>query len=408
MGISVSELRAAGLGDRFEAIEDAVGDHLEGTNANVAVVSEPFAGRDVMLDYAEEFLGAATRRIAFDRVVRGDLPDLDTHEVILVDNCQYLYTREVGGFDALDRFLEAVARSDALFVTSWNRYAWEYLATVREVHHYFPTRIEIPSLDADQVGDLLTATYGPDLPEFVETDEAGRVKTIGFDTYSIPLWGDWTLDVPVPALNMEYVTFRFVDDVEDDTRAVVFQKIETLSEGDPGVATALWERSVRDGEVAPAYVEEVDEQLDLDHEAAFVLEIVLSKERISREQLDRITETEPIDEPLQRLRQQGVVIIETVEEGEEDTATLGDVEGQDVVAGDGPLESTEAVAGDEALEAPDVIEEEVVDDSDEAVGTGSRELEANGGDPGTREVVRIVPERLHASVRHLRGRQLIW
>lgn len=372
MSIDVDDLEAAGLGDRFDAIEDAVGDHLEGSNANVAVISEPFAGRDVLLDYAEEFLGAATRRITFDSVVTGveDLPDLDTHEVVLIDNCQYLYTRQVGGFDVFDRFLERVAASDALFVTSWNRYAWDYLAAVRDVDQYFPTQVPIPALDANQVTDLLTSNYGPDLPDFVETGEAGRVKTIGFDAYPVPLWGEWTLDVPVPELNLEYVTFRFLSDVEEDAQAVVFRKIASLSKGDPGVATALWERSVRDGEIAPAYVEEVDQSLDLDDDAAFVLEIVVSKERIDREQLDRITETEPIADPLQTLLRHDLV--------EVDEVTVG-TDGEEV-----PLSEMD--------------EDDVVDAAENGI----------DDEPETRDVVSIVPYRLHASVRHLKGRQLIW
>lgn len=435
MGISVDDLRAAGLDDRFEAIEDAVGDHLEGDNANVAVISEPFAGRDVLLDYAQEFLGAATRRITFDAVVRGALPDLDTHEVILVDNCQYLYTREIGGFDPLDRFLAAITTSDALFVTSWNRYAWQYLDTVREVDRYFPRQIDIPALSADQVADLLTSNYGPDLPEFVETEAGGRVKTIGFDTHEVPLWGDWSVGLPVPELNLEYVRFRFLSDVEEDTQAVVFQKIATLSAGDPGIATWLWERSVRDGEIAPAYVEEVEQSLDLDHDAAFVLEIIVSKEHIARAELDRIVDIDPIDEPLQSLVHQGAVTIETIAAdeptgrtavGQEGEMILDDTIDDDVIAdakmgaaGTSPEmtddpEAPSAAVDDDPTDPTDVAEAEPVPGLDEPAADGSAppatDVEADGGsgDPETREVVRIVPELLHASVRHLRGRQLIW
>ncbi len=335
MTIDTTDLEAAGLEGLFDDVEAALGDHLEGEHSNVAVVSDPFAGRRALLNYAAEVLGPAAGRISLEAVVDGELPDLTSHEVILLDDCQYLYSRQVDGFETLDRFLRAVVDSDALVVTGWNRYAWEYLDAVRDVGRHFPVQIRIPRLEDYQVADLLESKYGPGLPAFVETGDAGRVKTLDFGRRPVDLWSGRTVGIPVPKLNLEYVTFRFLSDVEEGTRAVVFQKIATLSQGNPGVATALWERSVRDGEIAPAYVEEVDKTLELDDDAAFVLEIVVSKERVGRATLDAIVETEPIDTALQSLVEQGVV--------------------------------------------------EVTD--------------------GT---VSIVPERLHSSVRHLEGRQLIW
>jgi hypothetical protein len=335
MDITEADLRAAGLGDRFDAIDAAVADHLDGTVSNVAVIGEPFAGREVLIEYADEEFGAASQRLTIDGVVK-DIDDIEfpNAEVIVVEGCHYLYTRQIGGYDVLDDFLAEVVERDALFVTSWNRYAWDYLSTIRDIEHTFPVQIRIPPLDSAAVTELLLNHYGPEMPSFVQTGDAGRVKSIGFSRWGVSV-GSRSVSVPVPELNLEYITSRSQTEEYGNVEAVVFQKLTYLSDGNPGVAGHLWERSVRDGEVAPAYIEEVEGVLALDDDEAFLLELVLAKGEVTVEMLQDILVNVPVQRSLGTLANKGVL--------------------------------------------------EVAD--------------------GT---VSLVPERLHATAEHLRGRQLIW
>jgi hypothetical protein len=333
--VAVEDLEAAGFDEQFSIVETAVESHLEGKVSNVAVVSEPFAGREVFLDYAEETFGAATGRITFEEIVTGELPEFPVAEIVLVDNCHHLYTRQIGGFDLLETFLDRVVTQDALYVTSWNRYAWTYLSAVTGVDVAFPTTINIPRIDAGQVGELLASYHGSPLPRFVEVEDRGRMRTIDIEWASRPLMGDRSVPLPRLDVNSEYLLSRFADDVELELEAVVYQQLATLSLGAPGAVTALWDRSIREGAIAPGYVNEVDEPLDIDHDEAFVLEIVLTNEDIAYERLERICKDLPIDRAIQTLLTQGVVSI----------------------------------------------------------------------DDGR---VRITPERLYATVKHLAGRQLVW
>jgi hypothetical protein len=308
--ITVEDLEAAGLGEQFTAVEEAVERYLEGEVSNVAVVTEPFAGREVFLDYAEEVFGAATGRVTFEEVVTGELPEFPVAEIVLVDNCHYLYTREIGGFDVLERFLDRVARRDALYVTSWNRYAWAYLSAVSNVDDAFPETINIPPLDADQIADLIASYHGTPLPMFVDDGDTGRVKTVDVEWRSLSLVGDRTVPVPRPQLHTEYAFSRMRSETDIGIEAAVYRRIARLSEGDPGVAVAIWDRSVRDGKIAPSYVQEVDRPLDIDHDDAFVLEVILTNERIEREQIARVCDDIPVEQSLQTLSAHGVISID--------------------------------------------------------------------------------------------------
>lgn len=312
MSISVEDLKAAGIDHLITAVEDAITEYRGGWSPNVAVVAEQFAGRDVLLDDAHERLDTSIERVTFDAVVAGELPEFPDCEVVFVDNCHYLYTRQIGGFDVLDGFLERIAASDTMFVTSWNRYAWNYLIPIRNVDEVFATTLTIPSLSADRMAELLTSNYATTMPEFVQTDAGGRVKTIGFERHAITLPGNRQVDLTLPELNVEYLASRDLSTHDDiaDVEAVVFQKIAQLSKGNPGVATVLWERSIRDGTIAPAYIEEVDRALDLTDHEAFVLAVVLAKERIARATLADILAEIPVHRALQNLTEQGVLAVD--------------------------------------------------------------------------------------------------
>ena len=308
--ITVDDLRAAGLDEHFNALDAAITQYQNGGSPNVAVVSEPFGGREALLEYVTDSVEGVDHVTFPSTATAANLPDLAEHDALVLSDCHSLFTRRIGGFDVLDEFLESVAASDTFVVTAWNEYAWSYLRAVRDVHESFGTVVPDPDLSAEQVAALLTDRYEATLPEFVETDAGGRVKSISFESYPLRIVGNWTVPIPRPELNLEYITsWSPGNDETEDTRAVVFQKIALLSNGNPGIATVLFENSMTDGQIAPAYVEDLDRNPDLDDEEAFVLWTILANDDRSRDDLDSLLEDIPVDRRLQTLEQQNLVNI---------------------------------------------------------------------------------------------------
>lgn len=310
MDLTTSDFEAAGLSAELEAIETAVGDHLEGRNANVAVIGEPYAGRDLLLSHAESHLGAASGDVSFDAPVT-ETSDLEfpNREVVVVEGCHYLYRRHIGGFDVLDAFLEHVADSDAMYVTAWNRWAWDYLAGVHDVDRTFPVQVPIPRLDAEAITHLVES-HVDHLPTFVETDAHGRVKTLDVTATRVNPVGDVELSVPTPELNLEYLTARDLDEQFGDVERVVYERLANLAEGNPGVALALWDRAVDDGRISPTSLEEPEGGLSLDDDAAFALTTILCKERLTVDALERVREDLAVPQAVDSLANQGLVTVE--------------------------------------------------------------------------------------------------
>jgi hypothetical protein len=308
--LTASHLEAAGLGRQLDAIEDAVETHLEGSHANVAVVAEPYAGRDVLLSKGEAHLGAAAGHVAFEEPVTDpETLEFPNREVVFVEGCHYLYERRVDGFDALDAFVERTAEADALFVTAWNRWAWDYVAAVRDVDRAFPETVEVPRLDAEAI-TALVQEHVDERPSFVESGDYGRVKTVDVDTTTVGSVAGRDVRVPVPEFNVEYLTAQDLGDEYGDVERVVYERLARLSEGNPGVALALWADAARDGELSAAELDERDAPLELDDDEAFALTTVLCKERLSFDALDRLLDDVDVALAVQTLAYHDLVTVE--------------------------------------------------------------------------------------------------
>jgi hypothetical protein len=308
--LSIADFEAAGLDARLEALESTIENAENESSANVAVLSEPLAGKRSLIQHAVNMLENPLH-VSFDRVPEDDsLPAIDGSQPLVVENCQYLFERSIGGFELLDTFLERLALSEPLVVTSWNSFAWDYLDAITEVEESFTETIRLPSLSGGQISDLLDAREDVSQPGFVTTAEYGRFKTIDVDHYSLRLFGDRAVDIPIPRPNTEWVSSWFVDDTDESIESVVYEKISRVASGNPGVALALWRESISDGEVAPADIREPDADHGIDATQAHLLWVILCKGSITRNTLDERFEEVSVDKELQTLADRGLVVTE--------------------------------------------------------------------------------------------------
>lgn len=283
------------LGEEYERFESVL---AERRGEPIAVLGAPFAGRETVLDEAAARLDAT--RVRLDP---GDSADavrsaLDDGPVV-IDDCQHLYERRIGGFDALDGVLDALATAEATVVTGWNRYAWAYLAAVRDLDGGIPHRFEVGPVATERLAELLLARY-EEMPRFVADDGTSGAITLRRRSVG---WGEYAVSVPLPAVNPAAVAGWGGGD--PDPRDVVFERLAGVSGRNLGVATALWE-GYRSAEMRPSDVAAAGDDLDLDRETAFGLRIVLAKERVRQSELAEVL-GDACDRVLGRLDREGLV-----------------------------------------------------------------------------------------------------
>ncbi|MUV85780.1 hypothetical protein GJ631_04135 [Natronomonas sp. CBA1123] len=273
-GVGLSAL----LGDDEETFSRVVDGRTPGP---LAVIGSPFGGRETVLARAADRLDA--RHVRFDAdTSAADAVDALAGGPTVVEGCHHLYTRTVGGFRPLSQFLDSLAETETTVVTGWNRFAWSYLDAVRNVGTVIPTHVEINGLSGEEVATFVEAN-ATERPTFRrdETDESPF--TVRRHEVTV---ADRTVSVPLPALDRKAMVARRTEDL--DPKTATFERLATVSDGNPGVALAIWKHCV-DGDVRPTDIETLDLDADLNREAAFCLRILLSTEWVDRATLaDRI------------------------------------------------------------------------------------------------------------------------
>lgn len=280
------------LGDDAAAFDRALAD----PSGSVAVVGPPYAGREHVLDAAADRFGTRRRSLGTDDSDLRDPP-------VVVDGCHHLYQRTVGGFDRLDAFRDRLAGADGPVVTGWTTHAWDYLATTRGLDREFSTCVRLAPLDAATLGEALVdemTRFEPDGP-----DEGGLFAVRRHEV----TWRGRRLSVPVPTVDRAHLAAT-LHDTDPEPRDVTLSRLAQVSGGNLGVAAALWDR-VGDGPVRPSDVPAPAADHDLDDDEAFLLRILLAKERASRRELAAVV-GETADRVVARLARAGSV---TAEEG---------------------------------------------------------------------------------------------
>ena len=214
-------------GDPFgEPVAEAVETARSGVP--VAVVGAPFGGREHVL-----------RRVAADLDTP---PALD--EPTVLAGAHHCHTREIGGFDRLETLFERAATTDAPVVTGWNAFAWEYCHQARAVGRQFDP-VHVPALERAEIATLVDA-WAPGVTFRAPPVEGPGLLSVERRSVAVP--GAGPVSLPVPRLHTDALAARPAD---DDPEPAVVRQLTDLSDGNPGVARALWTNCVADDEVSP-------------------------------------------------------------------------------------------------------------------------------------------------------------
>jgi hypothetical protein len=238
----------------FEAALDA--------GRTIAVTGEPYAGRGSVLEYAADVLD--TELIRLDPGEPAGRLELGAGPLV-VDDCQQLYTRRVGGFDQLRETLTALLNSDQPVVTGWNTVAWVYLDRVEAIGDAFDEEISVQQLSADELEAYVRERR--EIPT-IEGDDLGD-SVVSAEEYS----AGW-VDLRVPKIDLGVLNDQ-IWPTPVPARAF-FDRLRSLSRGNPGVALALLDQ-LDDEPVSPSDL--TTPSVDLDETGDFLLRLLLGSER---------------------------------------------------------------------------------------------------------------------------------
>lgn len=277
------------LDEETREIQRALVDYDAGACRNVAVVGDPLSGKSTLVDAVISRYGQPIRKVSLTSI-RDNVDDITAGAgrkgIITVDDCQYLFTRSIGGFEAVEKFLDIAVTSGRLYITTWNTFAWNYLEHVFDLPDYFPVIVAVPAMDTGGIEAIIGASY--DLGKIRYIDDAknnGPLVKLKWDT--VRLKGS--------AIKIPYIApgTGILDSVSGKDspgiRQMVFRKITELSNGNPGVAMAIWQKAYSNEEIRTGNISIPEFDTDLDPDEAFMLSNLLMMKSATENDLLKIT-----------------------------------------------------------------------------------------------------------------------
>jgi len=303
-----------GCEQEFEKITRAIDRFGSGAPSHIAVVAEPMYGRTRIVNEIRRIYGDRVHYLSFESIISpSTLPDFSSidSDIIVIDNCQFLATRRIGGFETLDLFLRRQITSKKLFITTWNAHSWHYLSAVMHLDAYFPTIVILPRMDTPLLKQVIMARHKPGEIRFSDQGTAERSMFFSLIHRSIRL-PFMKKEITVPWLKLNFtVMLRKIPRkkrVQVSTEDVIFEKINRIAQGNPGVAILLWETSLNNNTLSLSAINEIPYTISLDPDESFILSIILSMESLHAKDLAAITGSEmDIERVLYRLVQQNLI-----------------------------------------------------------------------------------------------------
>ncbi|AKB29250.1 hypothetical protein MSSAC_2831 [Methanosarcina siciliae C2J] len=286
-----------GLREEIGKIQASIADYETGKKLNIAIVAGTLAGKTALLGEIERINRNRAAGIILSEIVRNrkeiSIPD-DTKRVMLYDNCHYLYMRKPGGFDIFYEFLDMISSQEKLFVTTWNLYSWRYLSEAFGIERYFPVQIFIPAFEKENLRLFILKRYGKAEIRFENDEESKKEPFIYMEKYPLELSSlGRKIFVPVLKINLPYLRQRFLHEEETQTAEErVFEKIYLESKGNPGIAWRIWELGLDYPGIKYEDIGQFSFDIDLEHEEAFVLSLILSYQALKRTEIAEIIGSE--------------------------------------------------------------------------------------------------------------------
>jgi len=292
MSEATTELSGGVIGfkDEIAIIQSAISDFKKtGQKSNIAILSDPFGGKTTLIDEIEKINSEIVSKISFSSIVKNkdSLKVLDqSNEILMVDDCHFLYMRKIGGFAIIEDFLRMVPSYNKLFITTWNSYSWRYLIEIFDIDQFFPIQINLPGFTSTETKELLLSMYDMDQIKFVEDVDKKKIRSTPFSLFR---------------KRQKAMT------AENE----VFEKIKQVSHGNPGIARIIWDKSLESQTIKPSQIKAFSLRSKPEYNEAFILSIILSMKSINKEELMEIIEPEsPLDMILYKLSKEGLIAVD--------------------------------------------------------------------------------------------------
>lgn len=277
--------------NEIDTLLNSIDEGLSGKPRHIAIISEYLAGKEDLASKIECVHSGRTVRIRLESFVDdiSILSNLPEKDIYVVENCHFLAQRKINGFHILSQFIDLVSQNNKIWVTTWNIHSWRYLSAVQGINSLFSVQIPLSQKNYEILRDFILSQHTSSVFYVIDTPVPRRLIIVRKNLkYEIPFLHD------TYSMMMYSIRFRLIwaifrgksHEVEPDE--LIFQRLAQISNGNPGIALQIWEKSLDAWEIRMSAMSPPSLAGILNSDTAYVLSLLLSLETVSIQDLNSV------------------------------------------------------------------------------------------------------------------------
>ena len=283
--------------EEIKKIQDEIDIFKSGSPNHIAIISEPYSRVEHIYN---RILGDNSQKINNIQIFN-PVKDTDffsnfysNQDIIMMQNCQYLFSRKCCGFAILEEFLDILFSSNKMYITGWNKFAWNYLKEISNIESMFQVIITVPELNSKTIMNLIMSDVS-DKVTFIDDRVSEDKKFICFEECLIrmPL-SNKEVNISEIKFNFNALKRKKNNKTMEDIQKEAFMDITTLAGGKYDVARKIWKKSLKDGEVRLSRIPQPSEVEISDIDELFILGNILAMDGIDFDELSSIVKNDSL------------------------------------------------------------------------------------------------------------------
>lgn len=276
--------------EEAEKLHKVIGEGLSGNIRNIAIVSEYLAGRKDLVSEVGRTYPGRVKRITLTETLH-DLSILSQHDdadIIIVENCRFIFQRTINGFHLLDEFIEILSRKEKIWITTWNIHTWNYLTAVKDIGSLFGAQIELRQKGAPDIKRIILSRKPGSFSYTIDVPVPHRMVLVHRQkTCTIPIIHK-TITFPYYTLRFRLLSALLVNKSKGlEPSELIFERLYQISNGNPGIALQIWQQvgdasEIRLSSLVPPSVSGIS-----DPDTAYVLLLIMTYEDVLMSDLEQ-------------------------------------------------------------------------------------------------------------------------
>jgi len=147
------------LGEKGSGITSFINKFIRSIETESTIIRETIDTKIVTTDEYLKFFGNLLEVETFDSnddIVKY-LSEDEGYKIIILENMQHMFLKQVGGFECLKLFFDLMANTSrkVLWINTYTRHSWEYLDHALKISEYYIRQIELSKLSDKTIEDII-------------------------------------------------------------------------------------------------------------------------------------------------------------------------------------------------------------------------------------------------------------